>query len=173
MLILHYYQGRIEYRSAESASGDSEVESYFDGEWRAGQPHGYGIRRYASGDVYEGMWYRGQRHGHGSIRWLSRDEIYTGQWENGVQVLNSSILQYFTRLRSHSYHIHTTHVNVAHASSTAKANTCGSRAAQWRARRSTRCATTISGSSFAGSAPGKVSSITRAVRSTKATGSTT
>ena len=56
----------------------------------------------ASGDVYEDMWYRGQRHGHGSIRWLSRDEIYTGQWENGVQILNSSILQYFTRLRSHS-----------------------------------------------------------------------
>lgn len=38
------------------------------------------------GNIYEGMWVNDVRHGEGTMRWFNKNQIYTGQWENGVQV---------------------------------------------------------------------------------------
>lgn len=42
---------------------------------------------YKSGNIYEGQWENNVRHGEGRMRWLTTNEEYTGQWEQGAQVL--------------------------------------------------------------------------------------
>ena len=32
------------------------------------------------------MWVNDVRHGEGTMRWFDKNQTYTGQWENGVQV---------------------------------------------------------------------------------------
>lgn len=32
------------------------------------------------------MWVNDIRHGEGTMRWFDKNQVYTGQWENGVQV---------------------------------------------------------------------------------------
>ena len=65
---------------------DKEGQSYYEGDWINNKKFGYGIRRYASGNIYEGMWVNDVRHGEGTMRWFDKNQIYAGQWENGVQV---------------------------------------------------------------------------------------
>lgn len=65
---------------------DSEGLSFYEGDWVESIRHGFGMRRYASGNVYQGMWDNNIRHGEGTMRWLDRDQMYTGQWHRGVQV---------------------------------------------------------------------------------------
>ena len=65
---------------------DVEGNSYYEGDWAKNIRHGWGTRRYASGNIYEGMWFNNVRHGEGTMRWLDRGEMYSGQWEDGVQV---------------------------------------------------------------------------------------
>lgn len=60
--------------------------SFYEGDWTNNIKHGWGTRQYPSGNVYQGMWYNNMRHGEGTMRWLDRDQMYTGQWENGTQV---------------------------------------------------------------------------------------
>mmetsp|Transcript_21808 Transcript_21808/g.61386 ORF Transcript_21808/g.61386 Transcript_21808/m.61386 type:complete len:144 (-) Transcript_21808:94-525(-) len=56
----------------------------YDGEWKAGRKHGYGILEEANGRRYEGAWRDGQRHGVGS-QIFDASTRYEGRWENGLQ----------------------------------------------------------------------------------------
>lgn len=59
--------------------------SYYDGHWMNNKRHGFGMRRYASGNIYKGDWRDNVRHGTGTMHWYDKNERYEGQWENGVQ----------------------------------------------------------------------------------------
>jgi hypothetical protein len=56
------------------------VVSTYKGEMRLGRPHGYGVYRFADGDIYEGSWHDGKRHGFGR-QWFAHGESYIGEWE--------------------------------------------------------------------------------------------
>ena len=59
----------------------------YDGERNAaGQMHGRGVYRYASGDVYEGDWKDGKMHGRGVYRYADGSIDHDGQWEAGKPV---------------------------------------------------------------------------------------
>jgi len=66
---------------------DAEGLSYYEGDWINNQKFGWGIRHYPSGNTYEGMWVSDVRHGEGTMRWFDKNQTYTGQWENGIQVI--------------------------------------------------------------------------------------
>ena len=72
------HQGRIQY--------DTDGHSFYEGDWVNNKRHGYGVRRYKSGNVYEGDWANNNRHGQGIMRWVDIDQSYSGQWDNGIQV---------------------------------------------------------------------------------------
>ena len=65
---------------------DTEGKSYYDGDWVNNVRHGWGTRQYPTGNLYQGMWFNNVRHGEGTMKWMDRDQIYSGQWENGIQV---------------------------------------------------------------------------------------
>ena len=65
---------------------DSEGKSYYDGDWVNNVKHGWGTRQYASGNIYQGMWFNNVRHGEGTMKWHDSNQVYTGNWENGIQV---------------------------------------------------------------------------------------
>ena len=65
---------------------DDEGLTYYEGDWINNKKFGWGVRHYASGNIYEGMWINDVRHGEGTMRWFDKNQIYTGQWENGLQV---------------------------------------------------------------------------------------
>ena len=71
---------------------NADVLSYYDGEWVSNIRQGYGVRRYPSGNIYEGMWYKNRRHGLGTMNWFDRNQTYTGNWEDGIQVLTMTLL---------------------------------------------------------------------------------
>lgn len=71
-------------------SYDVTGKSFYDGDWVMNLRHGWGVRQYASENVYEGMWFNNARHGQGTMKWADKDQIYTGQWENGIQVCHRS-----------------------------------------------------------------------------------
>ena len=77
---------------------DREGLSYYEGDWINNKKFGYGIRRYPSGNIYEGMWVNDVRHGEGTMRWFDKNQIYAGQWENGVQVRDLDHLKPCLRL---------------------------------------------------------------------------
>ncbi|XP_061697615.1 alsin-like isoform X2 [Syngnathoides biaculeatus] len=56
----------------------------YQGQWRDGKIHGFGIYRYATGEVYEGCFNEGQRHGYGMLRSGKMDKtfsgVFIGQW---------------------------------------------------------------------------------------------
>ncbi|XP_051937383.1 alsin-like isoform X1 [Hippocampus zosterae] len=56
----------------------------YQGQWRDGKIHGFGIYRYATGEVYEGCFNDGQRHGYGMLRSGKMDKtssgVFIGQW---------------------------------------------------------------------------------------------
>lgn len=79
-------QGRLDY--------DADGKSYYDGEWVNGIKHGWGTRQYASGNIYHGMWFNNVRHGEGTMKWLNMDQVYIGQWENGIQVNTQEVRVY-------------------------------------------------------------------------------
>lgn len=66
---------------------DSEGRSYYDGDWINNVKHGWGTRQYPTGNIYQGMWFNNIRHGEGTMKWLDRNQMYTGNWENGIQVI--------------------------------------------------------------------------------------
>ena len=65
---------------------DSEGIAFYEGDWMQNRKHGWGTRRYASGNIYQGMWFNNIRHGEGNMRWLNKDQMYSGLWEMGIQV---------------------------------------------------------------------------------------
>ena len=80
---------------------DPEGVSFYEGDWVENSRHGWGTRRYPSGNIYQGMWSNNLRHGDGNMRWLDSDQMYNGQWENGVQVLCRIQLSF-----AEIYHVH-------------------------------------------------------------------
>jgi hypothetical protein len=74
---------------------DTEGLSYYEGDWINNQKFGWGIRHYPSGNTYEGMWVSDVRHGEGTMRWFDKNQTYTGQWENGIQVIEFNKLSSF------------------------------------------------------------------------------
>ena len=64
--------------------GDAEFR-FYDGEWRADEPHGRGVLQYSDGRVYEGdfkNWNEGEFQGCGTM-WYPDGDVYVGQWKNG------------------------------------------------------------------------------------------
>ncbi|XP_015214850.2 alsin isoform X1 [Lepisosteus oculatus] len=57
---------------------------HYQGHWKEGKMHGYGIYRYATGEVYEGSFQDNMRHGHGMFRsgklTSSSPSVFIGQW---------------------------------------------------------------------------------------------
>jgi hypothetical protein len=49
-----------------------------------GLKHGYGIYRWANGDVYCGEWKENNQDGQGYKRWADGEE-YCGEWKNHMQ----------------------------------------------------------------------------------------
>ena len=72
--------------------------SFYEGDWVDNVRHGWGTRQYPSGNVYQGMWFNNVRHGEGTMRWLDRDQMYAGQWEDGIQVYVMYLIYIFPRL---------------------------------------------------------------------------
>ena len=95
------FKGKMEY--------DSKGKSFYDGDWVNNVRHGWGTRQYPSGNMYQGMWFNNVRHGEGTMKWVDKDQIYTGQWENGIQVFvlfdfcHTYIIHYFCHAINFSY----------------------------------------------------------------------
>ena len=70
----------------------ADGSSFYEGDWVNNVKHGFGIRQYASQNLYEGMWFNNMRHGEGTMRWLDRNQMYSGQWQDGTQVKFKYIL---------------------------------------------------------------------------------
>ncbi|KAG8558042.1 hypothetical protein GDO81_016833 [Engystomops pustulosus] len=64
---------------------NAEGTSWYEGEWIHNRKEGWGVQRFPSGNIYEGQWKADRFHGEGRMRWLSSNEEYLGQWENGIQ----------------------------------------------------------------------------------------
>ncbi|XP_043931046.1 alsin isoform X2 [Protopterus annectens] len=58
--------------------------NHYQGHWKDGKMHGYGIYSYSTGEVYEGMFQDNMRHGHGMMRsgklTSSSPSMFIGQW---------------------------------------------------------------------------------------------
>ena len=67
----------------------SDVLSY-QGSWRKGLFHGYGVLQYKYGGVYEGDFKLGVKHGFGIFNSASGFQ-YTGEWANGEQTGSAKI----------------------------------------------------------------------------------
>jgi hypothetical protein len=55
---------------------------YYDGEWRRGKAHGFGIHVWSNGDKYDGEWYRSLKHGRGKDYFHTGDS-YEGEYRYG------------------------------------------------------------------------------------------
>lgn len=57
---------------------------FYEGEWKDGKKHGYGLYKYYDGTIYEGEWKDGQHHGQGKINYGGAgDWGYIGGWKDG------------------------------------------------------------------------------------------
>ncbi|MEO1625717.1 MAG: hypothetical protein AAFV25_11220, partial [Bacteroidota bacterium] len=56
--------------------------SSYEGEFKYGEPHGWGILTWPDGDVYEGEFEDGFRHGKGEQRFVNGD-VYAGNFVYG------------------------------------------------------------------------------------------
>lgn len=82
---------------------DKEGLSYYDGHWVNNNRHGFGMRRYASGNIYKGDWRDNVRHGTGTMHWYDKNERYDGQWESGVQHGHGEHSWYLKRIPGSQY----------------------------------------------------------------------
>ena len=82
---------------------DKEGLSYYDGHWVNNRRHGFGMRRYASGNIYKGDWRDNIRHGMGTMHWHDKNERYEGQWENGFQHGQGEHSWYLKRIQGSQY----------------------------------------------------------------------
>lgn len=62
-------------------------ESYL-GEWKTGKRHGFGIHKFANGDMYEGDWKNGSFHDRGKYTYANADQ-FSGIWEGGIKAHGS------------------------------------------------------------------------------------
>jgi hypothetical protein len=61
----------------------------FDGCCSNGLRHGFGVYRYANGDVYIGNWEKDQKDGRGIMIWANGD-VFDGFWSNGLIIHGSA-----------------------------------------------------------------------------------
>lgn len=72
------------------------VGSRYEGEWKNGCHHGYGIYTWLDGRSYEGQWEANKKHGMGTYRFDTEGCSYTGSWEDGFrQGLGTSCSPFF------------------------------------------------------------------------------
>eukprot|EP00052_Salpingoeca_macrocollata_P029417 m.296272 g.296272 ORF g.296272 m.296272 type:complete len:417 (+) comp22976_c0_seq14:236-1486(+) len=62
-------------------STDNTECQVFDGNWKKGHMHGYGLYSFPSGAWYQGNFQGGKRHGKGKYSWSHGDE-YDGDWKD-------------------------------------------------------------------------------------------
>lgn len=76
------YEGACKKGKADG-SGKAEGIDYYAGEFKDGLPHGRGIYRWKSGDIYDGDWVKGKMEGQGSKTFKianKPDSIVKGYW---------------------------------------------------------------------------------------------
>lgn len=56
----------------------------FIGDWKKGKKHGFGVQKFANGDMYEGDWANGKFQDRGKFCYANGDE-FMGIWENGMK----------------------------------------------------------------------------------------
>src|SRR5262245_20407715 len=54
----------------------------YDGQLVNGQPDGYGVYVFKSGNRYQGQFRNGIKEGRGKFTWVSSGNTYDGQWKN-------------------------------------------------------------------------------------------
>lgn len=69
--------GQGEWKSPEG------TESFL-GEWKRGKKHGFGLMKFANGDVYEGDWADGKFQDRGKYTYANGDE-FMGLWDKGIK----------------------------------------------------------------------------------------
>jgi len=67
--------------NGEVYDGDVYIEGDCDGTC----PHGFGKIMWSNGEQYEGQWNHGEMHGFGVHRWPNDEQIYEGEFKNGLQ----------------------------------------------------------------------------------------
>ena len=77
-----YNNGNVVNKSPNRLRENYNDGSWYEGEFKNGTRHGYGIYRWPDGGVYEGEFLNGNRHGHGIHRYANGNS-YDGQYENG------------------------------------------------------------------------------------------
>ena len=60
-----------------------EVETY-EGNFKAADEDGKGVKHYSNGDIYDGDWIEGKKHGKGTMNY-SDGESYNGDWEHNTR----------------------------------------------------------------------------------------
>ena len=76
------------------------------GGWELDKRVGYGRYYYYNGDIYDGTWQNHVRHGHGTYTYGDSGAQWTGSWNNGIRVVDSSIPATADNhlVRSHVHH---------------------------------------------------------------------
>ena len=59
-------------------------ENVYDGEYRDGMRHGYGVYEWSNGHHYQGQWYSGKRQGFGVYSWPGLT-FYEGKFMNNMR----------------------------------------------------------------------------------------
>lgn len=75
----HTYEGNAVYEGYVDAQGQRDgqglyvdkKQNRYQGEWSKDKSHGYGVKKFATGDVHEGYYVKDKRHGWGVSRLLS------------------------------------------------------------------------------------------------------
>ncbi|KAJ3160672.1 hypothetical protein HDU86_000431 [Geranomyces michiganensis] len=92
-------EGKLTYAPTAATGGPHAYE----GSWLNGLKHGYGVMRYASGNVYKGEWENNVKQGKGVMLWVDRGEIYDGEWRGGKPCGVGTYTWTLPRPRPHQY----------------------------------------------------------------------
>ena len=73
-------KGRWEKRDTDT----DEVLVYYEGEYLKDVKEGYGVYRWASGNIYKGYYKNDKRHFYGEMKWTQDGSVYKGEWLDGI-----------------------------------------------------------------------------------------
>lgn len=76
------YEGDFAGGWLEGKGARASFQGYYEGDFKAGRPHGFGKMTYALGGEYEGEWLNGAPHGKGTARYQG-GRTFTGEWAHG------------------------------------------------------------------------------------------
>lgn len=79
------YEGYVDEAGRRDGQGTyiDKKRNRYQGEWVKDKSHGYGVKKFATGDVHEGYYVEDKRHGWGMYTWKNGDK-YVGLWLNGL-----------------------------------------------------------------------------------------